>query len=348
MIKLAIIGTGGMAHAQAEAFQKVKGCRIVAACDIDEARVKAFAQRFGIKEIYTDADVLLKQADVDAVSNVTPDAMHLPVSMKVIFAKRHILCEKPLALNASDARRMAAAAKKHKVINMVNFSYRGAPAVQKAHALVAAGKLGAITHFEASYLQSWLSTQIWGDWKSRPEWLWRLSTARGSKGVLGDVGVHILDLATFVAGDIAKVNCRLKTFTALKGRRQGDYTLDANDSAVIHCELKNGALGVVHTTRWATGHANSLRFRVHGTKGALVVDLDRDNNSIEVCLGSDVHQAKWSVLKCPPVPDNMERFIRSVRTGKNDAPDFERGAAVQGMLDACFESDATGKTVTIR
>ncbi len=348
MVNLAIIGTGNMAHAQAEAFQKVKGCRILAVCDIDEARVTAFAQRFGVENIYTDADELLKRTDIHAVSNVTPDRMHLPVSMKVIAAKRHILCEKPLALNAADARRMAAAAKRRGVINMVNFSYRSAPAVQKAHALVAAGKLGEITHFEASYLQSWLSSTIWGDWRTRPEWLWRLSKAHGSAGVLGDVGVHILDMLTFVAGDIAQLSCRLKTFTAIKGQRRGSYTLDANDSAVIHCELENGAIGAVHTTRWATGHANSLRLRVHGTKGALVVDLDRDNSSLEVCLGSNIHKAKWFTLRCPAVPNNMERFIKSVRTGKNDAPDFERGALVQRVIDKCFESHATGCSVKVR
>jgi predicted dehydrogenase len=347
MIKIAIIGTGGMAHAQATQLQNIKGCRVTAACDVDKARVAAFASKFGIPQSFTSPEKLLKTADIDAVSNITPDAMHLPISLKVIAAGRHVLCEKPLALNAPDANRMAAAAKKRGVINMVHFSYRSSAAVQKAHALIASGKLGAVVHFEASYLQSWLSSKIWGDWKTNPAWLWRLSTKHGSKGVLGDVGVHIIDMATFIAGDVATVNCKLKAFTKLKGKRMGAYPLDANDSAVMHCELKNGALGVIHTTRWATGHANSLKMRVHCERGAIAIDLDRDYSTLEICSGDAIDKGKWTTLECPPTPSILARFVKSVRTGKNDMPDFARGAAVQRMLDACFESDASGKTVRV-
>jgi len=117
---------------------------------------------------------------------------------------------------------------------MVNLSYRNVPALQKAAQMVRDGAIGTIRHFEASYLQSWLTQPAWGHWDREPQWLWRLSTKHGSKGVLGDVGIHILDFATFIAGmDATQVSCLLQTFDKAPGGQIGDYVLDANDSATM-------------------------------------------------------------------------------------------------------------------
>jgi predicted dehydrogenase len=347
-IRLAIVGTGGMANAHAEAFRKIPGVVLAAMCDVDAQRAQEFAAKHGgTAAVFTDLGKLLREADVDAVSNVTPDNLHAPLSLQVIAAGKHILCEKPLATNHADAVRMARAAQKAGVINMVNLSYRNAPALQKAAQLVQSGKLGEIVHVEASYLQSWLSSKVWGDWKTTPAWLWRLSTKHGSKGVLGDVGVHILDFASFPVGPVRRIQARLKTFTALKGKRLGEYPLDANDSALMQVEFANGALGVIHTTRWATGHANSLYLRIHGTKGALRLDLDKSYNELEVCLGADIHKAAWKTIKTPKTPSIYQRFITAIQTGKSGEPDFARGAEIQKALDACFESEKLGQAVKV-
>lgn len=347
-IRLAIVGTGGMANAQAEEFLKIPGVVLAAVCDVDARRAQEFATRHGgTAEVFTDLGKLLRQTGVDAVSNVTPDKLHAPLSLQAIAAGKHILCEKPLATNHADAVRMVRAAKKAGVINMVNFSYRNSSALQKAAQLVQSGKLGEIVHVEASYLQSWLSSSVWGDWKTKPAWLWRLSTKHGSKGVLGDIGVHILDFASFPVGPVRSIQARLKTFTALKGKRLGEYPLDANDSAIMQVEYANGALGVIHTTRWATGHANSLYLRIHGTKGALRLDLDKSYNDLEVCLGKDIHKAEWKTLKATKTPNVYQRFIAAIRSGKSGEPDFARGAEIQKALDACFESDKQGRAVRL-
>ncbi|MCK5853120.1 Gfo/Idh/MocA family oxidoreductase, partial [bacterium] len=122
MIKLGIIGTGGMANAQAQNFSKIKNVKIVAACDIVDDKVKDFAKQYNIQKTFTDIDDMLENAGIDAVSNVTPDAFHAAVSLKIIESGKHILCEKPLATNYPDAKKMADAAKAKGVINMVNFS----------------------------------------------------------------------------------------------------------------------------------------------------------------------------------------------------------------------------------
>lgn len=347
MIKLAIIGTGGMAHSHARRFQEIKGVRLVAAVDVVKERAEAFAKEFEIGDVYTSVDELLEKGKFDAASVVTIDSAHAPVSLKLVGAGKHVLCEKPLATNYADAQAMADAAAKAGVINMVNLSYRNSAAIQKAHLLVAEGAVGRVLHVEASYLQSWLCSKAWGDWRESSGLLWRLSTQHGSAGVLGDIGVHILDFATFAAGDVKALNCQLRTFHKAEGEQVGEYTLDANDSAVIRVELADGGLGVIHTTRWATGHANSLRLRVYGDLGAITIDLDTSYDVLQMCRGGDVDTMTWKPMDCPKTPNMYERFIHSVKTGVNDQPDFARGAKVQKLLDACFESDRSGQTITV-
>ncbi|TIV42605.1 MAG: gfo/Idh/MocA family oxidoreductase, partial [Mesorhizobium sp.] len=89
----------------------------------------------------------------------------------------------------------------------------------------------------------------------------------GSNGVLGDVGIHILDFASYGAAlDIDHVFCRLRSFDKAPGNRIGEYELDANDSFTMALDFSNGAFGVVHASRWATGHLNELRLRIYGDK----------------------------------------------------------------------------------
>lgn len=349
MIRIAIVGTGGMANAHADNFKKINGCKLVAACDVVKEKAVEFAQKHGIDPaaVFTDVDEMLAGVECDAVSVVTSDAGHAPVSLKCIAAGKHVLCEKPLATNYADAKKMADAAKRKGVINMVNLSYRNSSAIHKAAELVKKGEIGRVMHIEACYLQGWLVGRCWGDWRTGGGWLWRLSTKMGSRGVLGDLGVHILDFASYAAGDIASVNCRLKTFEKIKGNKLGKYVLDANDSAVMTVELANGAVGTIHTTRWATGHANTLDLGIHGDKGAIRINLDKSYTELEICRGKDVDHNIWKTLKCGNTPNLWRRFITSIRTGKNDQPDFARGAVIQKALDACFESDKLGKAVRV-
>ncbi len=348
-VRVAILGTGGMANRHAELYAQIPGVQLVAACDVDRPRVEAFAAKHGIPAAatYTDFAQLLREVPCDAISNVTPDAFHAALSIQALKAGKHVLCEKPLGLNHNETKRMVAAAKKAGTVAMVNFSYRDWSALQAIAARVHAGEIGELRHVEASYLQTWLTAPIWGDWRTSPAWLWRLSTQHGSKGVLGDVGVHIVDFATFPAGPIKKVFCQLKTFAKAPKNRIGDYPLDANDSAVLNVEFANGALGTIHTTRFATGHPNRLALRLHGTAGAFSFDSDLGTDTYKSCLGPDVATATWQDVKAAPTPNNHTRFIAAIRSGVASQPDFARGSEIQRVLDACFESDAAGKPVKI-
>ncbi|MGE9269275.1 MAG: Gfo/Idh/MocA family protein [Verrucomicrobiales bacterium] len=234
-----------MAFFHAHNFAKVRGCKLVAGVDIDSKRLATFAEEHNIPETYASTSELLANSDIDAVSIVTPDPFHKDIAIECLKAGKHVLCEKPLALNYPDARAMANAARKGGTINMVHFTYRNWAPIQKIADIVQSGKIGDVRHVEASYHQSWLVSKQWGDWRTNPTWLWRLDTSHGSKGVLGDIGVHILDFATFPVGPIKDIFCKLKTFKKASRNRIGKFKLDTNDTAVMTVEFANGAIGSI-------------------------------------------------------------------------------------------------------
>ncbi len=340
MIRVLIVGTGTMANDHAGAFVAMDGVEVVGSVDPNPDRLHSFNAKYGITHAFDTVDQAIAWGGFDAVSVVTPDGLHHRTTMPFLAAGKHVLCEKPLAANATDAAEMAAAAKTAGVVNMVNLTYRNVPALMQAAAVVADGQIGEVRHFEASYLQSWLNQASWGDWRTEDQWLWRLSTAHGSLGVLGDVGVHILDYATFAAGaDVARVSCRLRTFDKAEGGKIGDYTLDANDSMAMHLALQNGAVGVIHASRFAGGHINDLRLRLFGTKGGLDVRFEQSRSTLQACLGDHLVSGTWVDIPTQAVETNYARFIAAIRGKTAVAPDFGRGADLQRVLDLAVVSD---------
>lgn len=340
-VRVLILGTGSMAHSHAEAFAAMPGVELAGAVDPRPAGLAQFAARFGIARSFGTLDEALGWGDFDAASNVTPDPAHHETTMRLLRAGKHVLCEKPLATDWAKAREMAETAGQSGLVNVVNLTYRNVPALWKAAAMVAAGAIGPVRHLEASYLQSWLTQPAWGEWTTEPRWLWRLSKAHGSKGVLGDVGIHILDFASFVAGQpVTDLSCRLKTFPKAAGDRIGDYVLDANDGFVLHLGLAGGGIGTVSASRMTTGHFNDLRLRLYGDKGGLEVRYEKRVSTLRACLGPDALTETWRGIRAPGVSTNYRRFIDAVRGGPRLAPDFARGAELQEWLDLAEASDA--------
>lgn len=347
-IEIGIIGTGMMAHSHAISFQRIPGVRITACCDNDPNRASSFAKLFGIPYVFSDYHQLLQHSGLNAVSIVTTDDVHPEIAIAAAREKISILCEKPLALTTELAVNMADEAEESGIVAMVNFSYRRSAAIYAAQKLVSAGSIGQIRHVRAHYLQSWLVSNAWGDWKTGPQWLWRLSKSHGSLGVLGDVGIHLLDFATFPVGPIKDVHCRVANYPKNEGNQIGPYVLDANDSASISCTFENGAMGVFQLSRWATGHLNSVAISIHGDEGAIAINLDESYSDLKICHGKNVHKAKWEARSYKAVPSVYELFVRSLRTKKSIEPTFRRGAEVQKMLGACQLSAETGQTEIVR
>lgn len=347
-MRLVILGTGNMASSHAAHFGAIDGVDIVGAVDLDAERAQRFAQSYDIPRIFTSLDEALDWGQFDSVANVTPDRFHFETSMKAIAAGKHVFCEKPLATNHPHALGMAKAAEEAGLVNMVNLTYRNVAELQKFRQLVEAGAIGEIKHVEASYLQSWLVSKAWGDWRTDPTWLWRLSTGHGSNGTLGDIGIHILDFAAFgINAPITSMFCRLKAFDKEPGGRIGDYVLDANDSFTMSLEFGSGALGVVHATRWASGYLNTLRLRAYGDRGGLEVQHGMDGSSLQLCAGDNAEIAQWEQVPVEPVPTNYHRFVEAVHSGVNGDPSFRYAADMQKVLDLGFVSETQRQEIAI-
>jgi predicted dehydrogenase len=128
------------------------------------------------------------------------------------------------------------------------------------------------------------------------------------------------------------------------------FRLDADDSFIATAEFASGALGVIHATRWATGQRNSLRLRVYGDKGGLVVDTDAGGNKLQLCLEKfHARNTLWNELPAN-VPETpiYARFIRAIRSGVPEAPTFEDGTRARTYQDACIASAETGRPVRVR
>ena len=342
-LRILVLGTGGMAKAHATAFSEDPRCELVGTVDVVPGRAAEFGKTFGIQNAFADLDKAIAWGEFDAATNVTPDAIHYPTTMKLLKANKHVLCEKPLAENFTLADEMATAAEKAGLINMVNLTYRNVAALHEARKLVVSGQLGNIRHVEASYRQSWLVGNHWGKWNELPMWLWRLSHKHGSLGVLGDVGIHIMDFASFACDAVpVSIQARLKTFDKAPGNKIGEYPLDANDSFVSTVEFSNGAIGIIQASRFMTGHDNELHLRVHGDKGAVEVKHFEGWTELRMCLGDNVNTMAWNHIKPQPVETNYRKFVTACLTGKSGDPNFRRAADLQKVLDQCFANDGKG------
>jgi predicted dehydrogenase len=348
MQKLLLLGTGGIAAHHIAEFAQIPECRIVACVDLLPGKARTFAAKNGISHHFESLEEAIGWGGFDAAINCTPDGAHMATTLAMLAAGKHVFCEKPLAPSYADALTMTEAAEGAGLVNMVNLTYRNAAAVHLARKMVEAGAIGELRHVEAAYRQSWLVSKAWGDAMTEPQWLWRQSTAHGSTGVLGDVGIHILDFASFgAADDFASLKAELVTFPKVEGDRVGEYVLDANDSVAMTARLKSGALATVVATRFATGYKNELSLSLHGTKGALRVETNGHESALFACLGENIDQNRWRKMRTPAVPRNARRFADALISGENGDPSFRRAAEIQKLIDAAFESSASDRRVAI-
>ncbi len=343
-VRILVLGTGHMANRHAQVFNQNPHATVVAGVDVQAETLATFNAKHGIAHAFHDLDEAIAWGEFDAVANATPDPVHKSTTLKLAEAGKPVFCEKPLAETYEDALEMTEAMESRGLVNMVNLRYRALPQIAKAQAMVASGAIGEVRHIEAAYLQSWLVGNQWGDWRTEPRWLWRLSGRHGSKGVLGDIGIHILDSAMHVAGvRPVSVHCRLKTFPKAPNNRIDDYELDVNDSFMMSLEMDNGALAAVHASRFATGYANAKQISVFGTMGGLEITFESEVSALRACLGEDIHTQTWREVECPVVPLTYDWFVDAVRSGINGEPSFRHTANLQKVLDLCFVSDADGQ-----
>ncbi|HSU01545.1 MAG TPA: Gfo/Idh/MocA family oxidoreductase [Nocardioides sp.] len=366
----------GAAHSQAwrnapRFFDLPLRPRMAALAGRDATRVADAAARLGWETTETSWQALVDRDDIDLVDVCTPGDTHAEIAIAALEAGKHVLCEKPLANTVEEAEAMARAAEKaaaHGIRSMVGFTYRRTPAIALARRLVADGRLGALHHVRAQYLQDWIVDP-------QAPMSWRLDKARAGSGALGDIGAHIIDLAQFITGDsIRRVTGRLHTFvgerplpaehSGLSGTAgSGTGTVTVDDAATFLAEFGGGAMGVFEATRFAHGRKNAIRLEVNGSAGSLAFDFE-DMNVLHFFDGTEeagtagfrrilVTEAEHPYVGAwwPPghvigyehgFTHQVVDLVNDIAAGNDPTPSFADGLRVQRVLAAVETSSDTG------
>jgi len=330
-----------------------------------EDALRGFAARFGFERYYTDYKLMIKDPGIDIIDNVTPNYMHAEPTIEAMEAGKHVIVEKPMAMNSREAYEMVRVAERTGVINMVAHNYRFVPAIVLARQLIGSGSLGRIYHFRALYLQQSLAN---------PEapMTWRLRREYAGYGTIADLGSHVIDLARYLIGEVISVNGTLYTFNRFRvnqatGVRE-EVNVDEGFTAMLRFE--NGAVGLIEASKLATGHYNSLIIEVNGSEGSIRFDLERINE-LEVHLAKDgelsgfrrilVTQRTHPYLRFwwPPghvlgwehtFTHEVYHFLTRLAEGKDVAPEaanFRDGLRVMRIIEAIAESSEKGTWVNV-
>ncbi len=341
--------------------------RLVAIAGRSREKVEAAARRYGYAKAVTDWRELVDDPEIQVFDDGAPNNLHAEPCIAAARAGKHIICEKPLARDAAEAKRMLEAVRQAGVAHMCAFNYRFVPALKLARDIIAAGRLGRIYHFRAQYLQEWIMDPQFG-------MVWRLDAAEAGSGALGDLGTHIIDLARFLVGEPASVSGVTATFiTERQGEGGATRRVGVDDAFVAAVRFQNGAIGTLEASRFAKGRKNHQIIEINGEKGSIAFDLER-LNELQVYLPEEETTRDATGFRDVLVtePDHpyvgawwpqghiigwehsfvheIRHFFECVVTGRPVGPegaDFEDGYRASVVTDAIVESANSGRRVDI-
>ena len=333
-------------------------------CGRHEKQVRDAASQFGWRDYSTDWREVVRRPDIDVIDINTPNDTHAEIAIEAAKAGKAVLCEKPLAMDTAECRRMLSAVRKARVVNMICHNYRRIPAMALAKKMIERGELGTLFHYRARYLQDWIVD---------PKFplVWRLQKKLSGSGTHGDIHAHIIDLARYLIGEFAEVSGLLHTFIKkrpLEGKRgMGKVTVD--DTAMCLARFKNGTIGVLEASRFAPGRKNAIQIEINGSKGSLSFDFE-DMNRLKFYRRADPEGERGfrDILVTEPVhpyvgawwpPGHIigyehtfvhtfADFLNAVATGKKVSPDFEDGLRNQEVLEAVERSEKRRRWEKVR
>src|ERR1051325_4503125 len=369
-LNVALIGYGFMGRTQSNAFRKVNNFFdleyqpvMKAVCARDEAKVKAFADKWGWESTECDWRKIIERDDIDLVDIGSPNNTHAEIAIAAAKAGKMVLCEKPLGRNAGEADRMVKAVEKAKVPNMVWYNYRRVPAVTLAKQLIDEGKLGRIFHYRAKFLQDWTISK---DLPQGGAGLWRLDAKVAGSGVTGDLLAHCIDTAIWLNGSFKDVNAMTETFIKERKHTLTGKTekVGIDDACAFLAHFDNGSLATFESTRYARGHKALYTFEINGENASIFWDLHdlhrlqyfdhsdqgkiRGWRNIHVSDSDHPYCGNWWV---PGLQLGYEHsfvhqiadFLKGIETGKPARPDFRDGLATDYVTDAVLKSGRSGK-----
>ena len=376
-IGVGMLGYAFMGKAHTNAYKKIPYMmypppaipKLVAICGRHEEAVVEAARRYGYEGYYTDWRKMLEDERIQLFDNGGPNDTHAEPCITAAEAGKHILCEKPLARNAEEAKAMLDAVEKAGVKHMAAFNYRFVPAIRQAKELIESGALGQIYHFRAMYLQEWIMPHY-----GTPK-IWRLDKSVAGSGAIGDLGAHIIDLGRFLVGEFKSIAAMTRTFIDERPLPDGSGTgkVDVDDAFVAAVEFENGAVGTLEATRFGGGRKNYEVLEINGEKGSIHFNLERLNELDVFWVGEEPKETQgWhNVLVTEgyhPWWENwwphghiigwehtfvheITHLLDCIVNDKDVAPygaTFEDGYRAAVVCDAIAESAATKKQIDLK
>ncbi len=382
MTTVAVTGTGFIGPVHVEALHRL-GITVKGVLGSGPEKSQKAAQQLGLPCGYADYQDIIDDPEVDVVHITTPNKDHLDQARRALLANKHVVCEKPLAMDTRETTAMLEIARsKPNLVAAVNYNLRFYPMVIEAREMVRRGDIGEVYSMHGGYVQDWLLFDT--------DWNWRVEAKAGGKlRTVGDIGSHWMDLLGFVTGlQVESLVAELYTFIprrrkprggmeTFKGKEQSgpkEYEtveVDTEDGAAIMFRYKGGARGSMNVSQVTAGRKNRLSFEIAGSKASLAWDSERPN---ELWIGHR-ERANEHLLKDPSLLSDGARFYANYPGGHNEGfpdtfkqlyrtiysyiqagdyrkpkpfPTFEDGHHSLVLMEAIIASDRDRRWVEIR
>jgi predicted dehydrogenase len=354
-IGIAIIGCGGVTlQNHLPGIALCREAKITALCDSDPVCLERARQQTGVSVTAQNYEDILKRDDVQAAIIATPNITHAPIAHAAIKAGKHVLCEKPIAMNHAEAKGMYDAAKKAGVRHMTAFTYRFVPAMRYLSHLVKSGDLGQPYHFRSCRLQDWGTRSVG----------WRQVKKLAGSGELGDMLSHRVNFAQHLVGPIKRLVADLKNLTPIRDGQPND----TDDWVAILAQFKNDATGVLESSKLASGRNESWRsldyVEINGSLRSCVFTTGDWKNLQAGKVGGpgletlEIPREFWKVPGAPreigqgdPLVtfryDQAFEFIDAILNQRDCVPSFRDGVEAQAVTDAALRSAADGRWVEL-
>ena len=349
-IKVAVIGTGSISNEHIGAYLKNPDVELYAFCDINPVQLQKMAEKYGIKRTFTDVHEMLKLKEIDAVSVCTWNSAHAPCAIAALNAGKHVLCEKPMATSAEEARAMKEAAEKNGKLLMIGFVRRYGNDCRVLKDFIASDYFGDFYYAKATYLRRNGNPGGWFGDKSR-----------SAGGPLIDLGVHVIDLTRYLMGNPKPVSVYGATFQKLLNRpnikSQKDYTsvsssekdiCDVEDLASAMIRYDNGAVLSIEASFSLNIKKDEGKIELFGTKGGAKLDPELEMYTEINDYLADVSLDYPTALSFDGLFANeINHYISCIKDGVSCKSPAEDGIAIMEILDAVYESSRTGHEVIL-
>jgi len=280
----AVIGIGFVGRAHVEALRRL-AIPVVGVVDSSPERSESMRTEFRLPRAYRSLEELCADREVDVVHICTPNHLHFAQASTLLHAGKHVMCEKPVAMNTRESAALIELARERKRVGGVNYNLRFYPLCQEARALIASGAIGQPRLVHGKFLQDWLFYPT--------DWNWRLETELGGElRALSDIGTHWLDMAQWLTGrkvvevcaDLATIipirqrpKERVETFQSAAGVATEPVNISTDDYASVLLRFEANLRGVMTVSQISAGRKAALTWEINGSEGSLAWDSESPN-----------------------------------------------------------------------